>query len=175
MNGVAIQDDERRAWMTIFDSPKAKGETQEVGLGDDVQGYTVSEITDTTLTLTWNDLQEVIDMADTEPPKQTRVPAKKVAALNIIRIGSKITAVETTTESSPEEEGKGLQVGVVGGQSGGGSAGRSGAMAGRRGLAGQQGVSGARGLSRGGQGRGLTGAPGLVGGAGQGTTLRPRR
>jgi hypothetical protein len=175
MSGVTERDGERLALVTTYESKKDPGRTREVGLGEMIQGYAVTEITDTTLTLTWNDQHVVIDMLDSEPSKPVAKTAAKVAALNIIRIGSKVAAVESTTpEAEAAEEGRGLQVGVVGGQTAGGRTGlsRRGSVMGRGGSAGSSVGRGRQ--SMGSQGRGF---PSTVGGMGGRQTMpnQPRR
>ena len=85
-------------------------------------------------------------MAENEPLKSAQAGPQKLAAVNIIRIGSALAAVETTTaEESKGDDQKGLQIGVVGGQASRGST---------------RGVQGAGGRVQGGtnqMGRGLTG------------------
>jgi hypothetical protein len=173
MNGMQIVSGESRALLTVFDSPKdATGEARVVRVGDIVQGYVVTEMTDTTVTLTWNDQDELIDMLDSTPTANAGPAAPKVAALNIIRIGSRHAAVETSSPETAAQEGesRGLQVAVVGGQAA--AQGRRGGLAGG-GVAGQRGVGamgsrtgglGNRGgmpsnLGLGGRSRGLTGQP----------------
>jgi hypothetical protein len=146
MNGASTIGGQLSAFLTIFSNAKSNGESKSVVLGDDVQGYTVSEITDTTVTLKWNDVTELIDMADNEPLAPSQRGPQKMASVNIIRIGSALAAVETNTAEDDKTEGtKGLQIGVVGGQSTRGSS---------------QGVQGAAGRMPGGasqMGRDLTG------------------
>jgi len=145
MHGATTIGGEQKAFLTLFDSPKSTGSPRIVGLGETVQEYAVAEITGTTVTLRWNDHVEIIDMMDAEPAQKAAPAATKMAAVNIIRIGSRHAAVETTTPDEPEqEEGGGLDIGVVGGQMG-----RQGQM-GR----GQQGMMGGgrRGAGAGGQG-----------------------
>lgn len=163
MNGVTERGGQRAAFLTTYDSNKDPGRMEEVALGEMVQGYVVSEITDTTLTLTWNDHHELIDMLASEPSTPPVKVPTTVAALNIIRIGSKVAAVESTTPEAEAEEKKGLQIGVVGGQTArGGVTGRAGLSG--RGMTGQGGSAG-RNLGRGSQGRGLPSGSGGFGGS----------
>jgi hypothetical protein len=121
MHGSTTIGGEQRAFLTLFDSAKSTGTPRIVGLGENVQEYTVAEITSTTVTLRWNDHVEVIDILDSEPAQQTAPAASRAAAVNIIRIGSHHAAVETTApdESESAEGGGGrLDVGMVGGQPG---------------------------------------------------------
>jgi hypothetical protein len=174
MNGVAEQQGERVAFLTTYESPKDNGRMEEVRLGDLVQGYVVTEITDTTLTLTWNDYDVLIDMLDSESATPAvRVPPK-VASLNIIRIGSKVAAVESTApETAETEQSRGLQVGIVGSQTTGGTAGRTG-------LSGRGGTSMGRGSSLGrqgigGQNRGFPSTFGGLSGSRSGISNQQRR
>jgi hypothetical protein len=167
MTGVTERGGERLALLTTYESKKDQGRTEEVGIGAMVQGYAVTEITDTTLTLTWNDQDVVIDMLDSEPSKPVARAPAKVAALNIIRIGSKVAAVESTApEAVAGEENKGLQVGIVGGQTAGRTGARTG-LSGRGGMMGRGGSAGSS-LGRGSQGMGSQGRgfPSTVGGLG---------
>jgi hypothetical protein len=76
-----------------------------VGLGENVQGYQVAEIGDTTLTLQWNDYREIIDLLDAEPKARiAAAPGRGRSAVNIIRIGSKAAAVETGNGDRGAEE-----------------------------------------------------------------------
>ncbi len=176
MTGVTERGGERVAFLTTYESPKdAAGKTEEVTVGYNVDGYVITEITDTTLTLTWNDRQVVIDMLDSEPSGPVAAAPAKVAALNIIRIGSKVAAVETTTpETAETEESRGLQVGIVGGQTTGSAASRTG-LSGRGGMMGR-GSSLGRGMQGGGtQGRGYPPTVGGMGGVRQGYPNQQRR
>lgn len=121
MHGSTTIAGEQKAFLTLFDSAKSTGTPRIVGLGENVQEYTVAEITPTTVTLRWNDHDEIIDILDSEPAQKTAPVATKAAAVNIIRIGSHHAAVETTApDDSERTEGGGgrLDVGMVGGQPG---------------------------------------------------------
>lgn len=121
MHGSTTIAGEQKAFLTLFDSAKSTGTPRIVGLGENVQEYTVAEITPTTVTLRWNDHDEIIDILDSEPAQKTAPAATRAAAVNIIRIGSHHAAVETTApdESERAEGGGGrLDVGMVGGQPG---------------------------------------------------------
>ena len=99
MTGAAVVGNLRKAYLVVFDTPKAEGDLKVVSVGDSVAGYTVEQITDTTVTLAWRDVREVIDMFDSEAAPPARTVAQRTASLNIIKIGSRYAAVET---SSPE-------------------------------------------------------------------------
>lgn len=180
MTGVTESGGQRMALLTTFESKKdAAGRTEVVGLGEIVQGYVVTEITDTTLTLAWNDHLVVVDMLDSEPSKPVAKAPANVAALNIIRIGSKVAAVETTApEAAEADENRGLKVGVVGGQTAGSRSGSRTGLAGRGGAMGR-GSSGTGNLGRmnqgiGSQGRGLPSNVGGFGGSGRGLPNQQR-
>ncbi|MFZ0427306.1 MAG: hypothetical protein WAO20_04250 [Acidobacteriota bacterium] len=108
MVGVSESAGVKRALVTTYDTPKAKGNSNSYAIGDFLQGWSVSEISDTTVTLKWNDETTVIDMFgsdDSGRPPANRV-AKKVASVNIVRIGSQYAAVETTSpDQSSGEQG----------------------------------------------------------------------
>lgn len=119
MHGATTIDGERKAFLTLFDSAKSTGSSKIVGLGETVQEYTVAEITDTTVTLRWNEHEEVIDIMDSEPGQPRAPAAARVAAVNIIRIGSHHAAVETTSPDEAEQAeggGAGIDIGMVSGQ-----------------------------------------------------------
>jgi hypothetical protein len=162
LTGVAEKDGERLAFLRIYESRKDEGKALKVEVGAGVQGWTVSAIADTTLTLNWNDQRVVLDMLDSEPVKPAAKRVKKAAALNIIRIGSKVAAVETSSPEPPKAvEDRGLQVGVVGGQTTGRTRGRT-SLAGR-GTMGRGGLAGraGRSMGRSSQGRGLPATVGI--------------
>lgn len=103
MQGASQVGGDWRALLTVFDSNRAQGDLRQVGMGDQVQGYQVTEITDTTVVLQWNDVREVIDMFDTEPgARPPAAPARRGGtSITVVRIGSKPAAVETSsTEQS---------------------------------------------------------------------------
>jgi hypothetical protein len=179
MSGVTERDGERLALLTTYETKNDAGRTEEVGLGEVVQGYFVTEITDTTLTLTWNDQNVIVDMLDSEPSKPVSKAPAKVAALNIIRIGSKVAAVESTaSEAVAADEGRGLQVGIVGGQAAGRTSGLAG-LSGRGGMMGRGGSAGSsfgrNRQSMGSQGRGFPSTMGGMGMPRQGVPNQQRR
>lgn len=119
LHGVARIGDYTLAQITKFDARSPQGQRMQVTEGDQLHGWTVAEITTDYMTLRWED-QEL------EIPK-TAAPAQQAAArgasggggVRIITIGSRASAVETTTSSATEgEEQSGLQVASVGQQQG---------------------------------------------------------
>lgn len=110
MTGAVEVGNQRKAFLVVFDTPRSQGELRTVTLGDPVQGYMVEQITDTTVTLGWRDVKEVIDMFDSDsPPQQTRTTAQRTASLNIVRIGSRYAAVETSGPETTERTASGAQ------------------------------------------------------------------
>lgn len=103
MTGVSIIDGESIAYVTVYDSPKAAGETRQYKVGSDLQGYLVTEITESNLTAQWNDVVEVIEKGDAQQPQKPAQAGRQLAAINIIRIGSKMAAVETSSPSEPQQ------------------------------------------------------------------------
>jgi len=104
MQGVIESEGERKALITVFDKRNStNGESRIVGVNDTVQGWTVSEVTDTTTTLTWNDLTEVIDIfgSSSEGGPSKPLNQGKKSAINIVTIGSRQSVVETTTMEAP--------------------------------------------------------------------------
>ena len=112
MQGVIESQGEKKALITIYNNKNStSGESRIVGINDTVQGWTVSEITDTTTSLTWNELSEVIDIFGSDSEAQTaRKPAQSgKSSINIVTIGSRQSVVETTTVEpvTPGEPGLG--------------------------------------------------------------------
>ena len=162
--GVSMMNGERRAFLTVYEGKKSQGKSRSVTIGDDVQGYKVSEINDTTVLLTWRD-QEVI-IFDTKGAPQQASAASKGMAVTVITVGAAPAAVETTTAAaSKDKEGRGLEVGVAG--AAGGQAGSGGRAASVRQGGMGRGGRGQAGGGRGGLGRGGRGRGGLGGGRGQ--------
>ena len=153
LTGVSMMKGERRAFLTVYEGKKSQGKSRSVAVGDEVQGYKVSEITDTTVLLTWRDQEVLIDIFDTKGAPQQAAAAHKGIAVTVITVGAAPAAVETTTASaSKEKEGRGLEVGVAG--AAGGQAASGGRAAGARQGALGQGGRGQAGRGRGGLGRG---------------------
>ena len=174
LNGVTTVHGQRRAFITVYEGKAKKGQSKTVEVGDPVQGYTVGEIKDTTLTLLWKDYQKVIDMQDTTRPQQAAAAQKAMLPVTVITIGSAAAAVETTAPEAPAAEAqRGVQVGVVGAQ-GNVPGGRQGQGL-RAGGRGRRGGQGSLGRGRGGmggrsssQGRRQQGLSSTVGGSGRG-------
>ncbi len=164
--GVSMMNGERRAFLTVYEGKKSQGKSRSVAIGDDVQGYKVSEINDTTVLLTWRDQEVIIDIFDTKGAPQQASAASKGIAVTVITVGAAPAAVETTTAAaSKDKEGRGLEVGVVG--AAGGQAGSGGRAASARQGGMGRGGRGQAGGGRGGLGRGGGGRGGLGGGRGQ--------
>ncbi|RPI28314.1 MAG: hypothetical protein EHM61_05510 [Acidobacteria bacterium] len=153
LNGVTTNAGKKQALLTIFEGNNPKGSTRVVSLGDDVQGYTVSEISDTTMKMRWKDVEILVDMFDSTPQQQAAAPAGRTsAAVTMITIGSAAAAVETVAASdNPADDRRGgIEVGVVGNQ--GGTAGQRGPGQGGRTGESNRGQMGGRGSSMGGSG-----------------------
>ncbi len=121
LNGVLNNGGKKQALVTIFEGNNPKGTSRQVSVGDDIQGWTVSEIADTTMKLSWRDQEKLIDMFDASPQQQAAVPPRNAtAAVTVITIGSPAAPVETNaaTEAAADERGGGVQVGVTGAQGG---------------------------------------------------------
>ena len=167
LTGVSRMNGKRRAFLTVYEGKKSSGKSLSVAIGDEVQGYRVSEITDTTVLLTWRDQEVLIDIFDTKGAPQQAAAAYKGAAVTVITVGAAPAAVETTTASAKEKEVRGLEVGTAGSSAQASSGGRG------QGGRGQQGVRGQGGRGQGGRGQGLGqggsrgGRGGLGGGRGQ--------
>lgn len=121
LNGVLNNGGKKQALVTIFEGNNPKGTSRQVSEGDDIQGWTVSEIADTTMKLRWKEQEKLIDMFDATPQQQAAVPPRNTsAAVTVITIGSPAAPVETNaaTEAAADERGASVQVGVAGGQGG---------------------------------------------------------
>lgn len=110
MQGVIESEGEVKALLTIFgERNTTNGESRIVGINDQVQGWTVTDITDTTTTLTWNDQTQVIDIfgsSSSRSASSSKTSAGSKAAVNIVKIGNRQSAVESTSveKSSPGGE-----------------------------------------------------------------------
>lgn len=164
LNGITSLGGHRRAFLTVYESKKSKGQSKTVSVGDSLQGYQVSEIGDRSVTMKWNDHTVRIEL-NTQRAQQAAAAPKAVGAVTIITVGSAVAAVQTTASAEAgAEEQKGLQVAVVGAQAGRGAADRQGGL--------RQGARGGRGgrgqMGRGGSGsRGLPSTVGIGGGRGR--------
>ncbi len=104
MQGVIESQGERKALITVFDNRNSTtGESRIVGVNDSVQGWTVAEITDTTTRLTWNELSETIDIfgSGSSGQSSSRPSPGSKSAINIVKIGSRQSVVETTSVDTP--------------------------------------------------------------------------
>lgn len=111
--GISAARGKKQALMTILTDDK-KREPLKVRLGDQIQGYTVTDIGKSTVTLTWKDRKEIIDMRDAPP-----APApKQNVAVTVITVGAPVQAVMTTEAAAEAQPERGLEVAVVGGQQG---------------------------------------------------------
>jgi len=150
LNGVLNLNGKTQAMVTIFESPNAKGQSRTLSVGDAINGWSIAEIKETSLTLRWKDQQKVVDMFDSAPQQASAAPqAMARAPVTVITIGSSVAAVETVAASEPAggtEEKPGITVGVAGGQPGA----NTGQRGGQTGQIGPGGSRGATGSSRGG-------------------------
>jgi hypothetical protein len=164
LQGITETDEGKRAYVIVFDNPRSQGDLRTIAPGDNLQGYTVAEITDSAVILRWKEVSRVIDLfgGDSQPP-----PAgggQRTASVNIIRIGSQQTAVETS--SAPENvvgEAGGGRVGNVMRPTGGTSATAGGGRSPRDLMRGARGTSAPAGPVTVAPATGLVGAPGMTG------------
>ena len=114
--GVSTVGGKKRAFVTVYEGKNNQGQAKVVGVGDEVQGYVVSKIADSTMTLKWNDQLVLIDMLDAQRPQQAAV--KRLNPVSVITVGSAVAAVQTIKGgAAASEEQRGVQVvGVVGAQ-----------------------------------------------------------
>ncbi len=153
LNGIYKNEGKKQALLTIFEGNNPKGTSRTVSVGDEVQqGYTVTEIGDTTLKMRWKDKDEIlIDMFDATPQQQAAAPPRNTSAVvTMITIGSAAAPVETTAATEAAEERRGIEVGVAGNQ----------------GVAGQRGPGQGQGMRQGEGGRGTLGGASSVGPSG---------
>lgn len=94
---------------------RAQGTKVRVGLGDLVQGYTVSEISRDAMVLKWNDTEVVIEKGLDARPETPQRQIARGGGVNIIRIGAPVTAVESTTPTADDQsQQEGLTVSRTG-------------------------------------------------------------
>ena len=111
MQGVIESKGEKKAMITVFDTKNStSGESRIVGINDMIQGWTVSEITDTATKLTWNNSSEVIDIfgsnTEGQPARKTSQGSK--SSINIVTIGSRQSVVDITSAEAPPSGDSGL-------------------------------------------------------------------
>jgi hypothetical protein len=126
LNGVFSTGGKRQAMITVYENAQSRGQSRFVNVGDNVQGYTVGEINDTTLKLRWKDQEELIDMLDAAPQQASAVPAAVQAQVTVITIGAAVAAVDTSRPADAPggpEDRRGSDTVVTGGQ--GGAVGRT--------------------------------------------------
>jgi hypothetical protein len=153
LNGVSTIGGNRQAILTSYDPTSQAQSRQVVGVGDKVQGWTVTEIGDSVVKLQWKDHEKVIDMWDAPGPQPQQMAGRAEAPVTVIRVGAPPAAVETTTpDAVMAEERQGLTIGVAGQAQGvrttqGGAGGLRGGAAGGRGMTGRgrSGMGGASG------------------------------
>ena len=148
---------------------RSPAEVIRVKLGDDVQGYTVAEIEDDRIVLSWREHRREIFL-EPEQAQPRKTAGRATGGPKIIVVGTAAAALETTTLAAAAEQDRGVLVGTVGqvGQGGGRSRGGGRGLAGGRGGVGSGGRGG--GLGGGGsRGSGTLGAGGL----GSGTRGQP--
>ena len=118
------------AILTVFPGNRATERTDIVHIGDDVLGFTVAEIDARSVTLRWQDREEIIDMADAEGEQVASGAAPGKAAISVITVGSAPAALAKTTAKGAGQQGSSsLQVVVAGQESpaeGAGNTGRQG-------------------------------------------------
>ena len=119
LHGTLIIGKRQMATLTKFEGTgrrRAQGSRVRVTLGDEVQGYKVSEITKDAIVLKWNDTEVVIERElGGRPEAPNRRQIARGGGINIIRIGAAAAAVETTSPSSAAEQvASGLQVSRTG-------------------------------------------------------------
>jgi len=171
LNGVLNGNGKTQALMTIFENQNSKGQSRIMSIGDVISGWTITEIKETSVKLTWKDHEKVIDMFDSAPQQPSAAPQSMAkAAVTVITIGSAAAAVETVEASAPPGGegggGPGLVVGVSGGQGGANQGGQQrGGQGGLSSSRGGRGV-GSAGSSRSGRMGNTSGQGGMQGGSG---------
>lgn len=114
LRGVSQSGDRKQGLLTVFETKPGQGQMRRVRLGDLVQGFTVSEITDSLVKLKWRDRVEIIDMEDV-PPQASTVAAEAAAAVTVITVGAPPKSGETvvSTRTLQGQLQPRVQVGVV--------------------------------------------------------------
>ena len=138
-----------------------------IKIGDHVKGYTVAEIEDDHIVLSWREHRREIFL-EPEQAQPRKTAGRATGGPKIIVVGTAAAALETTTLAAVEEQARGVLVGTVGqaGQRGGRSGGGGRGLAGGRG-----GAAGGHGGGLGGGGSRGSGTLG-VGGLGSGSGRR---
>lgn len=106
LHGTLVIGDRQFATITKFEGSRRRREQSKVKvtLGDDVQGYKVSEISRDAIVLKWNDTEVVIEKDLGERPEASRRQIARGGGINIIRIGAPVSAVETTSPTATDEQ-----------------------------------------------------------------------
>ncbi|MEE8587310.1 MAG: hypothetical protein V3T83_20920 [Acidobacteriota bacterium] len=108
LHGTLTIGEHQMATVTKFEGTgrrRAQGSRVRVTLGDEVQGYKVSEITRDAIVLKWNDTEVVIEKElGGRPEAPNRRQIARGGGINIIRIGSAAAAVETTSPTAAAEQ-----------------------------------------------------------------------
>ena len=154
---------------------RSPAEVIRVKLGDDLQGYTVAEIEDDRIVLSWREHRREIFL-EPEKAQPRKGAARSTGGPKVIVVGTSAAAVETTTLASAAEKARGVLVGTAGqtGQGGGRSGRGGGGLAGGRGGGGSGGRGG--GIGGGGnRGSGTLGAGGRSGSGSRGQPTQQRR
>ncbi len=183
LTSVMTFGEEKTAVLSIAANRRSRkpADVIRVKIGDDVQGYTVAEIEDDHIVLSWREHRREIFL-DPEQAQPRKTASRAAGGPRIIVVGAPVAAVGQTTLAAAVEEGRGVQVGTVGqvaqGRQGGG--GRSGGLGGGAGgLAGGRGgggIGGGRGGGLGGAGNSGSGTLGGGGlGGGRGTRGQPQQ
>ena len=137
LRGVSQSGGRRQGLLTVFEAKPGQGQMRRVRLGDLVQGYAVSEITNSLVKLEWRDRVEIIDMKDVPPQAATVLAGASASAVTVITVGAPPPKAGETVVSTRTLQGQlqpRVQVGVV------------------QGVQSSRGGQGGRGLGSGGQG-----------------------
>jgi hypothetical protein len=114
LNGILNNEGKKQALLTVYDAPNnPRGRSRVVSVGDNVQGYTVTEIGDTSMKMRWKEVEIVVDMFDDAPKQPSPGPPKTIAVVTVVTIGSPAPAVETSSaDAGGPEERRGVEAGV---------------------------------------------------------------
>ena len=167
LNSVITFGEEKTAVLSVSRGRRNRGPWEELKVkpGDDVQGYTVLEIADDRIVLSWQDYQREIFL-NASAPQARKIATPGGRGPNIIVVGSPGAAVETTTVTVTDQEGRGVRVGSVGQGTR--------RVAGRLGGSGQ-GLQGGRGVRGGSHAKGTLRAGGVLGAGGSRTARGDRQ
>jgi len=125
LHGVSLMEGKKQAMMTVYERRSSKGiegDFKSLKEGSTVQGYRLAEIGETTVTLKWKDISEVIEMSDAISAAAKPAPkaGSQTVAVKVVKVGSALPFVSKTgVRATDQQESSGVEVAVVSGQGSG--------------------------------------------------------